>query len=86
LKALADDLAAAVSVRAEASYHVASLAAEAGDAAGLQSTLEQLTRVAPQSLWAQRASLLRPLSDSAATATATPAAPAPAVTFPTKGQ
>jgi hypothetical protein len=65
---------------------VASLAAEAGDAAGLQSTLEQLTRVAPQSLWAQRASLLRPLSDSAATATATPAAPAPAVTFPTKGQ
>jgi len=86
LKALADDLAAAVSVRAEASYHLASLAAEAGDAAGLQSTLEQLTRVAPQSLWAQRASLLRPLSDSAATATATPAAPAPAVTFPTKGQ
>jgi hypothetical protein len=82
LKALADDLTAAVSVRAEAGYHVASLAAEAGDAAALQSSLEQLTRVAPQSLWAQRASLLRPIS----TPTATPAAPAPAVSFPTKGK
>lgn len=87
LKAVADDLSAAVSVRAEASYQLASLAAEAGDAAGLQAQLEQLTRIAPQSLWTQRASLLRPLSASAASSapSAAPSA-APAVTFPTKGK
>lgn len=87
LKALADDLTATVSVRAEASYHLASLAAEAGDAAGLQAHVEQLTRVAPQSLWAQRASLLRPLStaSSSPAASAAPSA-SPAVTFPTKGK
>lgn len=90
LKALADDLTAAVSVRAEATYHLASLAAEAGDAAGLQTFLEQLTKVSPQSLWTQRAALLRPVSASAApaaepAAAAAPSAP-PAVTFPTKGK
>lgn len=79
LKTLADDLTASVSVRAEAAYHLAGLAAEAGDAAGLQAYLEQLTRVAPQSLWTQRAALLRPL------AAAAPSAP-PSVTFPTKGK
>jgi predicted negative regulator of RcsB-dependent stress response len=87
LKAVTDDLTAPVSVRAEAGYHVASLAAEAGDAAGLQAQLEQLSRIAPQSLWVQRASLLRPVS-AAASSPAPSAAPSasPAVTFPTKGK
>jgi tetratricopeptide (TPR) repeat protein len=90
LKALADDLTAPVPVRAEASYHLAALAAEAGDAAGLQGHLEQLTRVAPQSFWTQRAALLRPVSTAVATpaaapGSASPSAP-PAVTFPTKGK
>lgn len=89
LKAVADDLAAAVPVRAEASYHLASLAAEAGDAAGLQAQLEQLTRIAPQSLWTQRAALLRPVAGSAPATVSAPAAPAsaaPAVTFPPTGK
>lgn len=89
LKAVADDLAAAVPMRAEAGYHLASLAAEAGDAAGLQDQLEQLTRIAPQSLWAQRAALLRPVTGSAPATVSAPAAPAsaaPAVTFPPPGE
>jgi hypothetical protein len=89
LKAVADDLAAAVPMRAEAGYHLASMAAEAGDAAGLQAQLEQLTRIAPQSLWAQRAALLRPVTGPASAAASAPAAPAsaaPAVAFPPTGK
>lgn len=46
-------------VRVEAGYHLASLAAEAGNAADVQKYSEQLMKLDPQSPWAQRAFGLR---------------------------
>lgn len=91
LKSLSSDLSQPVAVRAEATYHLATLAAEAKDGATLQTLVAQLNTISPQSFWAQRASFLR-AEASALTPQATPTVPtasapapgdaAPAVTFP----
>lgn len=59
LKAIAADAAQLNSVRAEAYYHLASLAASAGRIDEANKYLEQLTAVEPMGLWAQRAMSLR---------------------------
>ncbi|MBL9207624.1 MAG: tetratricopeptide repeat protein [Opitutaceae bacterium] len=89
LKTLASDLSLPAGARAEATYHLASIAVEKGDTAGLQTLIEQLNSIAPQSLWSQRALLLRAESTKGAPAAVAPEAPAavpaagaPTVTFP----
>ncbi|HRE82581.1 MAG TPA: tetratricopeptide repeat protein [Opitutaceae bacterium] len=92
LKSLSSDLSQPVAVRAEATYHLATLAAEAGDGATLQTLVAQLNTISPQSFWAQRAGFLK-VETSAVTPLVTPTtvpaastpAPkeaAPSVTFP----
>lgn len=91
LKSLSSDLSQPVAVRAEATYHLATLAAEAGDGATLQTLVAQLNTISPQSFWAQRAGFLR-VETSAVTPMAAPTVPAannpaptdtaPTVTFP----
>jgi hypothetical protein len=71
LKQLAGDVNQPKAVRAEAAYHLTSLAVEAGNAADAQTFVDQLTQLDPMGPWAQRAMMLR------ATLPATPvAAPA----------
>ena len=91
LKALGADLTLPAAIRAEATYHLASLAAEAKDSATLQTLIEQLNAIAPESLWAQRASILRATQGLTAPSVAAPSAPVSGgpeatVTFPTKGK
>ena len=69
LKQLADDAAQNKGVRAEATYHLASLAADSGNAADVQKLSEQLMKIDIQSPWTQRAMGLR---------ASMPAAPVPA--------
>jgi hypothetical protein len=59
LKQLADDAAQNKGVRAEATYHLASLAAESGNAADVQKFSEQLMKIDITSQWTQRAMSLR---------------------------
>ena len=68
LKQLADNANEAKTVRVEALYHLASLAAEAAKAEEVQKLSEQLMKLDPQSPWTQRAFGLR---------ASLPAAPAP---------
>jgi hypothetical protein len=75
LKQLSDDASQVKGVRAEATYHLASLAADAGNAADVQKLSEQLIKIDLQSPWTQRAMMLR---------ASLPAAPAPAPTAPAK--
>ncbi len=72
LKQLADDATLDKNVRTEATYQLASLAAEAGNAADVQKLSESLMRLDPQSPWTQRALGLRASLPAPAT-TATPA-------------
>jgi hypothetical protein len=69
LKQLADDTTQFKAVRAEAAYHLTSLAVDAGNAADAQKFVDQLNQIEPMGPWAQRALALR------ATLPATPAAP-----------
>jgi len=90
LKAIGSDLSEPTAIRAEATYHLASLASEKGDDAAVQTLVAQLNTISPQSFWAQRAGILRlrpstgvATPESTAPAAAAPAdAPAPSVTFP----
>lgn len=75
LKQLADDAKQLKPVRAEATYHLASLAAEAGNAAEVQKLSDQLMQIDPSSPWASRAMSLRSTLPAPAAA---PAAGAPA--------
>lgn len=89
LKAVAADLNQPTSARAEATYHLATLAYDRGDAAASDKYLEQITTIEPQGLWAQRAAFAR--ATRLAAAPAQPAAPAVApgeskITFPTQGK
>ena len=59
LKQLGDDASLNKGVRSEATYHLASLAAESGNAADVQKLYEQLMRLDAQSAWTQRALALR---------------------------
>lgn len=71
LKALAEDANQLTPVRAEATYHLASLAAAAGQTDEVQKLSESLLQIDPSSPWSSRAMALR---------AAVPAKPAPAAT------
>lgn len=93
-KAIVSDLSQPVSTRAEATYQLAVMASTAGDDTALQGYVTQLSTLSPQSIWAQRAAMLRaeaglPATAGASQPASTPAAAAPAaesdapkVTFP----
>lgn len=83
LKQLAGDANQFNAIRAEAAYHLASLAAEAGDGAEVQKYSEQLMQIDPTSPWTQRAMMLRAAMPVTAP-TPSPAAPSPAPTAPKK--
>lgn len=70
LKQISIDMSLGKIVRAEAAYHLASRAAESGDAAEAIRLIEQTTVIDPEGPWADRASMLR----STLPATAAPAA------------
>lgn len=74
LKKIADDTAQFKALRAEATYHLTSLAVEAGNATEAQKFVDQLNQIDPMGAWAQRAVMLR--STLPATPPAAPAAPA----------
>lgn len=59
LKQIANNASQLKGLRAEAAYHLASLAAESGNATEVQSYSEQLMKIDPSSMWAQRAMALR---------------------------
>lgn len=71
LKQLAGDTALSKSVRAEATYHLASLAAEAANAADVQKYCDQLLQLEPNGPWTYRAMMLRATLPAAATPSAT---------------
>lgn len=77
LRAIADDITQLKAVRAEAAYHLASLASEAGNSAEVARLADQVMAIDPTSLWSQRAMMLRVTAPSpAAAAPAESAAPA----------
>ena len=78
LKALGADPAVFKSARAEATYHLASLAAGAGRADEARKLAEQVGRIEESGPWAQRATIL--LASLPAGATDKPAAGPPAAT------
>lgn len=96
LKAISADLGQPAIVRAEASFHLATLAADAGDAAAVQTLADQITAIDAESFWAQRALMLRATLPAAAAPSpaAAPEVPkadasveaAPTVTFPGTGK
>jgi len=76
LKRLSESATQLKAVRAEATYHLTSLAVEAADATAAQKYVDQLMQLDPASPWTQRAFAIRatlPATPAAATA-ATPAA------------
>ncbi|MBI5768416.1 MAG: hypothetical protein HZA93_11520 [Verrucomicrobia bacterium] len=77
LKLIADAASEPKIVRVEAGYHLASLAAEAGNAADVQKYSEQIMKLDPQSPWAQRAFGLRASLPAPKAAEAAPAAAKP---------
>ncbi len=84
LKQLANDANQASALRAEASYQLASLAAEAGNAADVGKYVDDLMKIDPSSSWAQRGMMLRatlpaaPAPKPTTAAPTAPSAPAPA--------
>ena len=76
LKQIADDAAQFKAIRAEAAYHLTSLAVDAGNAADAQKYVDQLNQIDPMGAWAQRAVMLR--STLPATPAPEPVAPAAA--------
>ncbi len=83
LKQMADDANQVTAVRAEAAYHLTSLAADSGNAADVQKYATQLMQIDPSSMWSQRAMMLRaslpaPAPMEMPSAASTPSAPAPA--------
>jgi hypothetical protein len=78
LKQIADDASQFKAMRAEALYHLTSLAVETRNATDAQKYVDQLNQVDPMGAWAQRAIMLR----STLPATPAPAATAPAPSAP----
>jgi len=79
LKQIAADAAQFKGLRAEAAYHLTSLAAEAANAADVQKYSDQLMQLDPSGPWTQRALMLRaslPPAAAAATPAKSDAAPA----------
>lgn len=77
LQKLSNDVKQLKAVRAEAAYHLASLAATSGNATEVQTLAEQLMQIDPTSPWASRAMMLRASMPAAAGP-----APSPGVTIP----
>jgi hypothetical protein len=90
LKQLVDDGAQFKGIRAEAAYHLASLAAEAGVAADVQKYSDLLMQIDPGSPWTRQAFGLRaslpPASLTPESKSESPAAAAPAIQFTPKGK
>lgn len=87
LKQLVDDANQFKGIRAEAAYHLASLAAEARNGTEVQKYADLLMQIDPASPWTQRAMVLRadfPSAAPAADAPATPGAPTIQFTPPAK--
>jgi hypothetical protein len=85
LHQLADDPKQVSQIRAEAYFHLASLAAEAGRAAEVQQISTELMQVEPSSPWTQRAFGLQakvPVTAAPAAAAAATPAPAGTIAFP----
>lgn len=92
LQQVANDVGAPKAFRAETAYHLASLAAESGNADEVRRLVEQVRAIDPASVWAQRADLLaetvassdpRPEAPEEETAATEPAADEePTVSFP----
>ena len=81
LKQIADDAGQFKAIRAEATYHLTSLAVEARNAAEAQKFVDQLNQIDPMGAWAQRAVMLR----STLPATPAPSAETPTTTTPASG-
>jgi hypothetical protein len=77
LKQIANDTAQPAGVRSEAAYHVAMVAAEAGQVDEASKFADLASTVGPQSMWSQMASALRATLPAAAAKADAPAAPAP---------
>lgn len=80
LKALVDDVSGLKGVRAEAAYHLAILATDAGRSDEASKLAEQVMSIDPDSIWTQRALMLR--ARSAVPAASAVSAAAPATTAP----
>ena len=83
LKQLAGNASELKGLRAEATYHLASLAADGGNAAEVQTYSEQLMKIDPSSPWAQRAMALRASLPTPPPAAAMPGEAKPAEAAPT---
>ncbi len=83
LKALGADAKAADSVRAEATYHLATLANEAGQTEEAKRLIEEISRIDAAGLWAQRGFMLRAQIEAAQPAAAPIASPASTIEFKT---
>lgn len=75
LKALVADVSGLKGVRAEAAYHLAVLATDAGRSDEASKLAEQVMSIDPDSIWTQRALMLRARSAMTAVNTASAAAP-----------
>ena len=85
LKALVADAKAAAALRAEATYHLAALAKEAGRRDDALKLLADLAKIEGAGLWAQRAISLRNQLDTEKPAAPAAASGAPSVEFKPKG-
>ncbi len=80
LKALAADTKAVAAVRAEATFHLATVAHEAGKDEDAKKHLDEIAKLDATGMWAQRGFMLRAQIEAAKPAAA-PATNAPAVQF-----
>lgn len=76
LKQLAEDTKQLKAVRAEAAYHLTSLAVEAGSATDAQKMVDLLNQIEPMGPWAQRALMLRATLPATPAPASNPSAPA----------
>ncbi len=58
LKAISADAALTKGIRAEATYHLASLAQEAGNTAEVSRLVAEIGKIDPAGIWSQRATML----------------------------
>jgi predicted negative regulator of RcsB-dependent stress response len=84
LKALSADTKAVTSLRAEATYTLAVIAREAGKQEEARQLVDEVAKIEPMGLWAQRAFLLKAQLEANKPAAA-PAAGAPLIDFKPKG-
>jgi predicted negative regulator of RcsB-dependent stress response len=82
LKKLADDPQGYTAVRSEACYHLATLAAEAHNAADLRKYATQLMQIDPSGPWTQRAMALEATQPPPEPAAAQVLAPPPSIALP----